>query len=213
MDEFVRQANKVKMERIIKNLKRRGMEGILCDTREDALEYIQSAVQPGDTVSWGDSVTLREIGFPEAMKGRSDITWLNPVELERGPKKEELRHQALCADKFFLSTNAVTLDGELVNIDLIGNRVAALCYGPKDVYVVCGANKIAFDEELAIRRIKTEACPANSIRHGYRTPCSMSGKCGDCLIPGNTICGMTVITRFCPNGRIHVILINDSLGF
>lgn len=213
MNEFVQQANRIKAERIIKSLKRRGMEGVLCETKEEALAYIQSAVQSGDTVSWGDSVTLREIGFPQAMAARQDITWLDPVDMERGPAREDMRREALRADKFFLSTNAITLDGILINIDLIGNRVAALCYGPKAVYVVCGVNKIAFDEESGLHRIKTEACSANSVRHGNRTPCAMNGKCGDCLIPGNTICGMTVTTRFCPDGRIHVVLVNDVLGF
>ena len=106
------------------------------------------------------------------------------------------------------------MDGELVNIDGVGNRVAAMCFGPNKVIVVAGANKIVENEEAAIARIKTDACPPNCIRLDKQTPCALTGKCGQCLTPGQTICSYTVTTRFnsIPD-RVHVILVNEVLGY
>ena len=107
----------------------------------------------------------------------------------------------------------MTLDGVLANTDGNGNRVAALCYGPKKVVVIVGINKICADLDSALKRINLEATPANAIRLGIKSPCSVTGKCADCYVQDHTLCSMTVVTRMCTTGRIHVIVVNEELGF
>ena len=128
-------------------------------------------------------------------------------------KQRSEKVRVLILDVFFMSINVITLEGEFVNIDGNGNRVAALCYGPKQVVIVAGMNKVVSDVGSAVKRIKTHACPANTIRLGRDTPCAETGKCSNCLQLGVTACSMTVVTRFCNLGRIHVILVNDNLGY
>lgn len=114
---------------------------------------------------------------------------------------------------FFLSTNAITTDGELANIDGTGNRVAALTFGPKKVIVVTGTNKLTDSLEEAIKRVKEVACPKNAERLGKKTPCALTGHCCDCLLPTETICSSIVTTRFSSNpGRVSVILVEEDLG-
>lgn len=200
--------NKVKIETIIKNLEKRNMKGYYCETAEDAKALILSMIKDEDVVSWGGSITINQLGVKEELKNVIDTSAAKPEEAVA------LRKQALLADVFLTSTNAITMDGELVNIDGMGNRVAAMCFGPDKVIVVAGANKIVRDEAAAIARIKTDACPPNCIRLMKKTPCAMTGECGNCLIPGNTICAYTVTMRFSgfPD-RIHVVLVNENLGF
>lgn len=208
MDNHTKEANKRKMEHIIKNLEKRGMTGIYCETAEEAAETIKSMVGRQDVVSWGGSVTLDEMGIKDAFSNVIDATKAPPE------KAYEERRRTLTADVYLTSTNAITMEGELVNIDGTGNRVAAMCFGPRKVIVAAGANKIAADEASALARIKTDACPPNCIRLGKTTPCAVTGKCGDCLTQGQTICAYTVTTRFSAvPGRIAVILINENLGF
>ena len=201
------------MEEIIKNLEKRGMKGYYCDNAREASEKLLSLIPDGAMVSWGSSTTLDEIEVKDKLS-LINAKVLDPMSFKDPEQAYNARVNALSADVFLTGTNAVTLDGELVNIDGTGNRVAALCFGPRKVIVVAGANKIARDEEAAIARIKTRACVANCIRLDKKTPCAVNGKCADCLIPGQTICSMTVVTRFCNRpDRIHVILVNESLGF
>ena len=126
----------------------------------------------------------------------------------------EARKRGLTSDVFLSGLNAVTMDGEIVNIDGTGNRVAGIIFGPDRVILVAGANKIVLSERDAVDRIRSDACPANCIRLGKNTPCAVSGKCADCLIKGNTVCGHIVTTRFSAiDGRMHVVLINEDLGY
>lgn len=200
--------NKVKIETVIKNLEKRNMKGYYCETAAEAKELILSMIKDEDVVSWGGSATVDQLGVKEELKNVINTSASTPEEAVA------LRKQALLADVFLTSTNAITMEGELVNIDGMGNRVAAMCFGPDKVIVAAGANKIVKDEETAIARIKTDACPPNCIRLMKKTPCAATGKCGDCLSMGNTICAYTVTTRFSnfPD-RIHVVLINETLGF
>ena len=108
----------------------------------------------------------------------------------------------------------VEVDGEIVNVDGTGNRIAAIAFGPDKVILVAGVNKIVNEEKDAIGRILTDACPPNCIRLGKKTPCAVTGKCGDCLSVGNTICSYTVVTRFSPEpDRLHVVMVNEVLGY
>ena len=169
---------------------------------------VLSMIKDEDLVAWGGSVTIEQLDLKPDLKKFLDR------DMAAADDFLEVRRQALLSDVFLTSTNAITMDGELVNIDGMGNRVAAMCFGPNKVIVVAGTNKIAENEEAAISRIKTEACPPNCIRLGRVTPCAVTGKCADCLKPGSTICSYTVTTRFCTiPDRIHVILVNESVGF
>ena len=208
LDPIVMTGNKVKIETVIKNLEKRNMKGHYCETVEDAKALVLSMIKEDDIVSWGGSVSVNQIGVKEELKNVIDTSTTKPEEAL------PLRKKALTCDVFLTSTNAITMDGELVNIDGMGNRVAAMCFGPDKVIVVAGANKIVKDEATAIARIKTEACPPNCIRLAKKTPCAVTGECGNCMIPGQTICAYTVTTRFSnfPD-RIHVILVNENLGF
>ena len=208
MDKNIKEANKRKMDYIIKNLEKRGMEGTYCETAEEACKVILSMVGETDVVSWGGSATLDQIGIKDQLSNVIDATKAPPE------KAYEERCKTLAADVYLTSTNAITMEGELVNIDGTGNRVAAMCFGPKKVIIVAGANKITADEASALARIKTEACPPNCIRLGKTTPCAVTGKCGNCLTQGQTICAYTVTTRFSSiPGRMQVILVNENLGF
>ena len=208
MNSALKTAGKNKIEYIIKNLEKRNMAGFYCETAEDAREKIKSLISDSDVVSWGGSVTLDQIGIKEQLKNVIDATKASPE------KAYEERRRTLMADVYLTSTNAITMEGELVNIDGTGNRVAAMCFGPEKVIVVAGTNKIAEDETAALARIRTEACPPNCVRLGKSTPCAVTGKCGSCLTPGQTICSYTVTTRFSAvSDRIYVILVNENLGF
>ena len=173
MDKVIKEANRKKIETIIRNLAKRNMEGYYCETADDARDLILSMVGEQDTVSWGGSVTLNQIGIKEKLKNVIDATKA-PAE-----KAYEERRRTLTADVYLTGTNAITMKGELVNIDGTGNRVAAMCFGPERVIVVAGVNKIVEDEAAAISRIHTDACPPNCIRLGKNTPCAATGKCGD----------------------------------
>lgn len=208
MDANVKKAGMVKIQHVIKNLEKRSMTGYYCENGKEAAEKALSLIGAEDVVSWGGSATLDQIGIKEQLDHVIDATKAAPEHAY------EERRKTLTADVYLTSTNAITMEGELVNIDGIGNRAAAMCFGPGKVIVIAGVNKIAEDEASALARIRTQACPANSIRLGKTTPCAVTGKCENCLKPGQTICAYTVTTRFSavPN-RIHVILVNEELGF
>lgn len=209
--ENIKKANKAKFDTIIKGLERRGMKGLYAEDKEEALKLALSFIKEGDIVSCGGSMTLAEIGLQEHF-AEAGAEWINPNIIEDLDKKYEERVRALGSDVYYMSSNAITMDGVLVNIDATGNRVGALCFGPKQVVLIVGANKIALDEEDAVKRIKTYACPPNCLRIGRNTPCTVTGKCGDCLSK-ETICCYTVATRACITGRINVILVNENLGY
>lgn len=208
MERVIKAANKVKIETVIRNLEKRNMTGYYCENAEEAKALILSMINEDDVVSWGGSVTLNETGVKAELKNVIETAAAKPEDAMKA------RREALLCDVFLTSTNAITMEGELVNIDGMGNRVAAMCFGPEKVIVVAGTNKIVKDEAAAIARIKTDACPPNCTRLSKKTPCAATGKCGECLIPGQTICAYTVTTRMSGiPGRIHVILVNETLGF
>lgn len=208
MDAATKRANKIKIRTIIENLEKRNMKGYYCQDAAEAKELALSLIGEDDVVAWGGSVTVEQIGIRSELK--------NVIDRDAAPPEDfiKVRREALLSDVFLTSTNAITMDGELVNIDGMGNRVAAMCFGPDKVIVAAGVNKIVKDEAAAIARIKTDACPPNCIRLNKKTPCAVTGECGNCMIQGQTICAYTVTTRFSnfPD-RIHVILINENMGF
>lgn len=196
---------------IIKALKKRGMDGHYCPDSKSAVELILSMIPEGSTITWGGSESIKESGLPDALKQA-------PVELwDRSTVKPEdmkaFYRKAFCADYFLMSSNAITLDGQLVNIDGTGNRVAALSYGPDHVILLVGMNKVAADLESAIKRAHNVAAPPNTMRLGLETPCAKDGVCHNCLSPSK-ICNMLHVTHFNRfPGRIQVVLVGESLGY
>lgn len=198
---------------VIKNLAKRQIEGYYCADSAEAVALANSMVAAGSTVSFGGSMTLSESGMMDALTKRADITLYNRNNAKTPEEVTEIYHKAFSADYFFMSSNAISVTGELVNIDGTGNRVAALIYGPKQVIILAGMNKIALDLDSAITRAKNAAAPPNALRLNRSTPCSATGTCSDCQSP-ECICCQTVITRRCKDmGRMKVILIGEELGY
>lgn len=197
---------------IIKNLNKRNMEGYYCDTKEDALAKALEIIKEGSSVGWGGSMTINEIGLMDAIKnGSYDVIDREAISNDEEYKATYAR--MVNADYFLTSTNAITMDGELVNIDARGNRVSFLIFGPSNVIVVAGMNKVVSDVESGYKRVKDIATPPNTVRLNRNTPCATTGRCGNCFSP-DCICNQTVITRRSgAPGRIKVILVGEDLGY
>ncbi len=198
---------------IIKNLEKRRMNGFYCADKESAIAKVLELMPAGSSVGWGGSMTLKDNGFFDAIV---DANAYQVIDRDTAKTKEEEKkiYSEICAANVFLmSTNAITLDGELVNVDGRGNRVSFLCYGPDKVIVVAGMNKVVTDVEDGIKRVRNMAAPPNCVRLNKQTPCAVTGTCADCFSPG-CICAQTVVTRlsFYP-GRINVILVGEELGY
>ena len=197
---------------IIKGMEKRHMEAYYCETCEEAKSLALSLVPAESTVSFGGSVTLNETGVLTALRERNDITMYDR-DTANGPEEmKKIMHDALSCDYYFMSSNAITHDGELVNIDGNGNRVAALIYGPENVIVIAGMNKVVKTVDEGIDRTRNVAAPPNCVRLNKNTPCAANGVCGNCL--ADTICDQIVITRASrvPK-RLKVILVGEELGF
>ena len=197
---------------VIKNLKKRNMDGIYFETAMEAVKKISSMLKEGSSVSWGGSMTLQEIGITNVLKN-GQFKVFDRGDAKTPQEAEDIYYKALGADYYFMSSNAITKDGVLVNIDGRGNRLAALIYGPKKIFVIAGMNKLVADEHAGLKRIRTIASPKNTQRLEKNTPCRKTGFCEDCLSP-DSICSHTVITRrSMVKDRICVILIGESLGY
>lgn len=198
---------------IIKNLRKRRMDGCYCSTVEDAEKMAFSWLTPEASVSFGGSMTLEDTDMLTALRHNPDIHLIDRSMAETPEEVKKIYHEALSADFYFMSTNAITVEGELVNIDGTGNRVAALIYGPEHVIVMAGMNKVTANVEEALSRVHNTATPMNCQRLSKQTPCSVTGVCSDCLSP-DCICNQVVITRRSGmEGRIKVILIGEELGY
>lgn len=203
--------NELLGKRLVENLKKRNMDACYCATKDEALTKALELIPEGDVVSWGGSETLNQIGLIEEVKKRNKV--IDRATAATVEEKQELMHQALLCDTYLMSSNAVSQDGQLVNIDGNGNRCAALIYGPKSIVMVVGMNKVAADLDAAMSRARNTAAPAN-VQHfpGIKTPCAVTGVCANCMSP-ETICCQFVITRFSRvPGRIKVVFVGESLG-
>lgn len=212
MDENRTKRNRLLGERIIKGLQSRNMEGYYAETREDALAKALEWIPEGSSISWGGSMSVNEIGLKQAVCEGNYETYNR--EAARTPEeKRKIELIAYDCDYFLTSANAVTEDGVLVNIDKIGNRVSAIAYGPRNVLMIIGMNKVVKDVDNAVSRARNEAAPVNAQRFELDTPCCKAGTCFDCKST-DTICCQFLITRFSDRAkRIKVILVNDNLGF
>lgn len=200
-------------EQVIKNLKKRHMDGYYCKTPQEAVSLASSLMAAGSSVTWGGCMTMKEIGLLDEIKSRHDLVVMDRADAKTPEEVDALYRKAFSADTFIMSANAITLDGELLNIDGTGNRVAALIYGPKQVLVIAGMNKVCKDLGEAMTRVRNIASPPNCIRLDKKTPCASTGVCGDCL-SADCICNQIVTTRNSRDPqRIKVILVEGSWGF
>jgi hypothetical protein len=209
---FVKQSNANAAATILERLKKRNMEGYFCETSADAVELALSLMPEGSSISWGGSETISECGLMDAIREKN-YTLIDRATAKTPEEKREIYGKTVMADYFLMSTNAITMEGELVNIDGFANRVACLCAGPEHVLVIAGMNKVVKNVESGLDRIRTKAAPPNTVRLNKNTPCAKTGICGNCFAP-DCICSQTVITRRSGiPGRIKVILVNEDLGF
>ncbi|QQO09666.1 lactate utilization protein [Breznakiella homolactica] len=199
--------------RIADALKKRHFEAWYCADPADALKQVFDLIPQSDTVSWGGSVTAETLGIQKTLRERG-YTVIDRDTAQSKEERTELMRQALLCDTFITSSNAVTEDGQLVNVDGNGNRVAAMCFGPRSVIVVAGMNKVVKTLEDAVQRARTIAGPINMQRFpALSAPCSVNGACANCSSL-DSICSYIVTTRLCkPAGRIKVILIGGEFGF
>ena len=197
---------------LVKNLKARHFDAWYCETKEQALQKALELIPRSATIAWGGAMTCKQIGLQKALRDQGYLT-LDQVVCTTPEEEEELKRRKLFCDVFLTGANALSLTGEMVNIDGTGNRVAAIVYGPKEVLVVAGMNKVVDTLDEAVRRARTVAAPMNKQRFEVQnTPCAMTGVCGDCKTEG-CICNQILITRHCrPVGRIKFILVGEDLG-
>jgi L-lactate utilization protein LutB len=209
MDANIVKRNEKLAQKVIKGLESRNMAGYYAKDKDEALRTALGLIKKGSTITMGGAMSAHEIGLVEALK-KGDYNFVDRDQME---DKKAAALAAYSADVFLTSTNAMTEDGMLVNIDGNANRVSAIAHGPEKVIVIAGMNKVCDDLDGAMKRARSVAAPTNAQRFGIDTPCSKTGSCMDCKSP-DTICCQFLITRFSRHkDRIHVILVNDMLGF
>lgn len=209
---FKKDAYELTANGIIANLKKRNIEGFYYKDAASAVEDIINLMEKGAKVAAGGSETVKDIGLMAKLQS-GDYDFIDRFAATSPEESREIFARTMLSDYYFMSTNAITLDGELVNIDGNGNRLSALIHGPKHVIIIAGMNKVTADVESAYKRVKTNACPPNAVRLNRNTPCGKTGKCGECLSP-DCFCNQIVITRRSGHeGRIKVFLIGEELGY
>ena len=207
--EFITMRNDLLAQKVIKGLKSRNMTGYYAKDKEEALKLALELIPEGSTVTMGGAMSAHEIGLVKTLKEGN----YNFIDRDDYEDKRQAALLAYDADVFLSSTNAMTEDGILVNIDGNSNRVSAIAHGPKKVVMIVGMNKVCPDVDSAMKRARNVAAPINAQRFGITTPCTVTGSCGNCK-SADTICCNFLITRYSRHtDRIHVILVNDSLGF
>lgn len=207
MDIHLEKRNEILAETVIKGLKSRNMTGYYAKNKEEALKLALGLIAKGSSITMGGCMSAKEIGLVSALE-EGDYHFIDRTKLE--PREALLA--AYDADIFLSSANALTDDGILVNIDGNANRVSCIAQGPKKVLFIVSMNKICSDLDSAMKRARNIAAPANAQRFDIKTPCKLTGRCSDCKSP-DTICCQFLITRYSRHtDRIHVILVNESLG-
>jgi hypothetical protein len=214
MDEHQVVWNQKVAQKLIKNLEKRRMEGSYATTAAQAKNEVAAMIPPGSSVFRCGTMTATYAGLWDAIAKMPEVDLIDPY--EPGIKPEEglaRRQKGMSADFMIASSNAITLDGKLVNLDGMGNRVAAMSFGPKKVILMVGMNKVAPDLDSAMARVKHYAAPVNNIRYGLKNPCVETGLCNDCKSPSR-ICNMwSIIEGHMIDKRIHVKLIGETVGY
>ena len=207
------QAYKVLGNTMIKNFKKRNIEAFYCEDSASAVALAMELMKDGGTVGKGGAETISEVGLLDAVKAAEHLTFIDREVAKTPEEKKQIYFQTLQCNYFLMSSNAITVDGELINIDGNGNRVACLIYGPEKVIVIAGMNKVVDDVDSGVARVQNFAAPPNAARLGTRTPCATLGHCGDCHSE-DCMCAQIVITRHSRDkDRIKVILVGEELGF
>ena len=207
--EFITVRNDLLSQKVIKGLNSRNMTGYYAKDKDEALKLALELIPEGSTVTMGGAMSAHEIGLVKVLKEGN----YNFIDRDDYEDKRAAALLAYDADVFLSSTNAMTEDGILVNIDGNSNRVSAIAHGPKKVVFIVGMNKVCPDVDSAVKRARNVAAPINAQRFGIVTPCTQTGSCMNCK-SADTICCNFLITRYSRHtGRIHVILVDESLGF
>ena len=197
--------------RVAEALKRRHFEAYYYPTRQEAAKQALELIPEGSVVAWGGSETVAQLGILDTVRKTNPVIDRDTASTQE--EKIELMRKSLLCDVYLMSSNAISEDGQLFNIDGNGNRVAALVFGPKNVIIVAGMNKVTSNIDTAIERARYIAAPTNAQRFSVQTACMSTGTCGDCLSP-SSVCASMLRTRICrPAGRIKVILVGEELGF
>ncbi|SHK10757.1 Uncharacterised ACR, YkgG family COG1556 [Clostridium cavendishii DSM 21758] len=213
MNKNIEWVNEKRAERVIASLEKNNMNGYLVRSKDELLKKIEELIKDGDTVGCGGSMTLFETGIIDYLRsGKYNFLDRYKDNLTKDDIKKIYR-QAFFADAYFSSTNAITENGELYNVDGTGNRVAALLYGPEKIIIVAGLNKIVKNVEEAIARTKDIVAPANAKRLNRKTPCAKVGYCVECQSEDRICCEYTLIRRQTISNRIHVIFISENFGY
>ena len=209
MNPNIAKRNELLARKVIKGLESRNMSGYYAGNAQEALAKALALIPEGSSVTMGGAMSAHEIGLVEALKAGN----FRFIDRDAMADKRAAMLAAYDADVFLSGANAITEDGVMVNIDGNANRVSAIAQGPRKVVFIVGMNKVCVDLDGAMKRARNVAAPINAQRFGLSTPCAKTGACFDCKSP-DTICCQFLITRFSKHpGRIHVILVNDSLGF
>ena len=207
-----KQRNERLAQTIIKNLKRRHMEGFYCATADEAVKKVSELIDDGNSVTWGGTMTVRDMGIPDFLRNRGTLDVLDRDLVETPEEKQAMYLRAFSTDVYLTSANAISEDGVIVNIDGNGNRVAAITWGPKKVIFVIGLNKVAQNVEAALARARSTASPINATRFDIKTPCQTDGVCHNCNSP-ESICNYVHFLRNSPKGRHVVVLVGEPLGY
>ena len=207
------QRNNLLADRLIKNLNRRNMKAFYCPTADEAVKKVLELIEDGSSVTWGGSMTIRDMGIPDALRNRGTLTVLDRDLVETPEEKQDMYLRAFTADVYLTSANAISEDGVIVNIDGNGNRVAAITWGPKKVIFVISLNKVAQTVEAALARARSMASPINAQRFDINTPCHIDGVCHNCNSP-ESICSYVHFLRNSRGGNRHtVVLVGEDFGY
>ena len=211
MLEVVKKLFDLKGPKVADALNKRHFEAYYVSNKEDAVAKVLELIPKNHSVAWGGTMTMDQLGLKEKLS-TAGYSLIDRDAAKSPEEREVVMHKALNCGSFIMSSNAITEDGQLFNIDGKGNRVAALIYGPENVIIIAGMNKVVQDMDAAYKRVRAYAAPANAQRFDLDTPCKKIGECADCL-SASTICAQFVQTRICkPAGRIKVVLIGEELG-
>jgi len=212
MTDFVQQHDGILGKKTVEALKKNRFEAFYCENLAEAREKLMAMIPDGASVGFGGSMTVKRMDVQKELQSRGSAIYDHNAVSDPGEKDKIYRQELLC-DVFLAGCNAITLDGKLYNVDGTGNRVAAMIFGPKQVILVAGINKIVQDLEAAEQRVKMIAAPTNSLRIDPSIPCTQTGYCVDCNHE-RRICNATVVLHRQPSkSRITVILVGEPCGF
>lgn len=203
----------IKIKKTAEALERNNFQAYVAEDKEQTLEILKTLIKKGDTIGLGGSVTLSELGAVELCRSSEYKLYDRYAPGLTPEQTAKVLRESLLSDVFITSTNAVTENGELYNVDGRANRVAAMLFGPESVVVIAGYNKIVKDLEAAEKRVKEIAAPMNCARLGRNTPCTKSGSCMDCKSEGSICADRVVMARQMTKGRVKVILVAEELGY